>query len=541
MSFVAPGFLGEPQEFRARFAEPIQDGTWEESTRFEIRRSIMKLQVLQAEIEPKVNRADITALEGSLKPKVEFVITVPLTATQDAVYRRYVTALLGGGRNEKASQVTIFGWLSVLGLLTTHPSTFRRKLLAPRTPNKGKKAVTRDTTPTPSEDGSNATSAVEPETSAEQLLEAEADGDPVEEDLYALGFTEGMIQNILGDLEQDLNPEHSAKATIFLDIVRLSYECNDKVLVFSSSIPTLQYLADLLAAKGFGFGRIDGKVPIPKRTQLIENFHNDRFNILLVSTKAGGVGLNIQGANRVVIIDFGFNPSWEEQAIGRAYRLGQTKPVFVYRFLAGGTFEANIWNKQKFKISLTQRVVDKKNPQRNAQRNTREYLHDPKPVPQEDMSRWIGKDPMVLDKILSQHGMDKPGKSSMLFRAILTTETLQQAAQDEPLNEEEKREVAKEIKLGMAKPRGRKAAAAQGITAAKSTMAPVHPSASTQALQAEGSAYRSSTSQKRPDRGMASSTAPAAPGADDPQPIAGLPFNPSFERVRRPYHGQPGR
>ncbi|KAI7343337.1 hypothetical protein KC320_g9298 [Hortaea werneckii] len=152
-------------------------------------------------------------------------------------------------------------------------------------------------------------------------------------------------------------------------------------------------------------------------------------------------------------MDFGFNPAWEEQAVGRVYRLGQKKPVFVYRFLAGGTYETNMWNKQLFKTSLTQRVVDKKNPCRNARRNTRDFLHFPETVKQEDIARWVGKDPDVLDKILARHGQTEPGKIDTLIRAISTMETLQEEVEEE-LDDEEKKEVAAEIAQAAARPRG---------------------------------------------------------------------------------------
>jgi len=84
--------------------------------------------------------------------------------------------------------------------------------------------------------------------------------------------------------------------------------------------------------------------------------------------KAGGLGLNLQGANRVIIYDFSFNPSWDEQAVGRAYRLGQKRPVFVYRFRTGGTFEV-IYNKAVFKTQLFLRLMDKKNPMSHASKS----------------------------------------------------------------------------------------------------------------------------------------------------------------------------
>ena len=166
--------------------------------------------------------------------------------------------------------------------------------------------------------------------------------------------------------------------------------------------------------------------------------------MLLISTRAGGQGLNIQSANRVIIFDFGFNPSWEEQAIGRAYRFGQTKPVFVYRFVAGGTFESNIYNTQMFKTSLASRVVDKKNPHRNAIRNTKEYLYPPKHVKHEDLSNEleVNLDPHVLSKIMqAQIDRGDARDPSLDICTVRTMEVLQAEDQEAPLDPEELKQV----------------------------------------------------------------------------------------------------
>ncbi|KAI7226041.1 hypothetical protein KC330_g8951 [Hortaea werneckii] len=437
VSWVAPNYLGDTTWFRANFAEPIKKGFFEDSSRHERRTSMKKLAVLHHKIGPKVHRASIEALRGSLKPKSEFVITVPLIQIQETLYTRYVHAILGDGDNTKAAQVQIFSWLAVLGLLTNHPTAFRQKLLTPASPkNSKRKADVREALPSPAD--------------ATELDGGITSGD---EDVFTLRFTEQMVKEIVAGVDASIDPTRSAKTALLLDILRHSKECGDKALVFSSSIPTLDYLSDLFVSSDIRHGRIGGSTKVPDRIQLIEQFHKDSFNVLLISTRAGGVGLNIQGANRVVIMDFGFNPAWEEQGVGRVYRLGQNKPVFVYRFLAGGTYETNMWNKQLFKTSLTQRVVDKKNPCRKARRNTRDFLHFPETVKQEDIARWIGKDPDVLDKILARHGQTEPGKIGTLIRAISTTETLQEEVEEE-LDEEEKREVAAEIAQAAAKPRG---------------------------------------------------------------------------------------
>lgn len=121
--------------------------------------------------------------------------------------------------------------------------------------------------------------------------------------------------------------------------------------------------------------------------------------------------------------------------MGRVYRLGQQKPVFVYRFISGGTYEEKIFGKAIFKTHLANRVVDKKNPVRWASKSIGEYLRPAGPVPQKDLTEFIGKDPHVLDKIIANdNGPEK------IIRKITLTETLQREDNDN-LTEEEKKGV----------------------------------------------------------------------------------------------------
>jgi hypothetical protein len=125
---------------------------------------------------------------------------------------------------------------------------------------------------------------------------------------------------------------------------------------------------------------------------------DDSCDVFLISTRAGGVGFNLYGANRVVLFDFSFNPTWEEQAIGRAFRLGQQKPVFVYRFITAGTFEEALFNQTVFKLQLAYQVVEKKNTRSKALR-TRDYIKMPALSCLADLSEGKGHD-QVLDDII---------------------------------------------------------------------------------------------------------------------------------------------
>jgi SNF2 family DNA or RNA helicase len=451
IDWVSPGFLGDRRHFGDYFGVPIKNGLYVDSSSADKRKSIIKLKSLHHEIEPKVHRAGISVLKGELKPKVEFVITVELTEQQRKAYTATVAALLGATKDLNLTALTsIFAWLGVLGLLTAHPRCFRQKLLTPKPPAKEPKRAGKAACKSIS-----AVATKTEEADVNDTADAEAAGTnegcpelPSDESVYALGFTEAIVNELVADLSDSIDPALSAKTRLLQKILQLSQQCGDKVLIFSASIPSLNYLSDLLKRDQVPFGRIDGSMKMEDRTKLLAKFQNSnqqgRLEVLLISTRAGGQGLNIQSANRVIIFDFGFNPAWEEQAIGRAYRFGQKKPVFVYRFVAGGTFESNIYNTQMFKTSLASRVVDKKNPHRNAIRHTKEYLYPPRPVKHEDLSNEleVDLDPKVLSQIM--YAQIKRGDArdpSIDICMVRTMEVLQAEDQEAPLDPEELRQV----------------------------------------------------------------------------------------------------
>jgi superfamily II DNA/RNA helicase len=253
-----------------------------------------------------------------------------------------------------------------------------------------------------------------------------------------------LITN-LGQIFEPLNSKSptsskwSYKVKLFIQLVNRCVQVGDNILVFSHSIPTLNFLEKVLGEKKYKFVRLDGQTKVNVRQDMMKKFNAGMYNIFLISTRAGGLGYNLPGANRIILFDFHWNPTWEEQAIGRAYRLGQEKPVYVYRFYIGGTFEEELMNNAVFKIQLAYRVVEKKNIKSQAEK-AKQWLVTPQDVAQEDLEEHRGKD-VVLDKILKQQI-----SGDAFIRDIRTTETLQQE-DDEPLTEADLAEIEKEIEL----------------------------------------------------------------------------------------------
>jgi len=107
---------------------------------------------------------------------------------------------------------------------------------------------------------------------------------------------------------------------------------------------------------------MDGKTSQNKRTEIVETFnsnHNTSFCFLL-SSKTGGAGHNLIGANRLIIFDCDWNPANDAQAMARVWRHGQKKDVYIYRFIAAGTVEEKILQRQMVKTGLSKMTVDDK-------------------------------------------------------------------------------------------------------------------------------------------------------------------------------------
>ena len=392
IDWIAPGYLGTLVEFKANYVEKIQAGLWQESTTTQYRDSLKRLEALKHELAPKVHRADITVLQGRLKGKQEFVIKVPLTPLQENIYQVYVETM-STMIDKRHSASTVWAWLAILRLLCNHPKCFKDRLLEKDSLNGT------DLTKSRKRRVMNASLSTDTEVATHDDADALVDA-PVSN----LGFSQNVLDKQLAPFDTTTVPYESIslsnKMQVLMDILHFSKEANDKVLIFSHSIHTLDYVEMQLKHAHFTYSRIDGEVPTGSRQQITKNFNYDQTEVCLISTRAGGQGLNLFGANRVVILDGHFNPTHEEQAVGRAYRIGQLKPVVVYHLMIAGTFEEVLQNQSVFKQQLAKRVVDKKNPAPRALRGIGEYLLPPRAVAQQDLKLFEGKDPFVLDRLL---------------------------------------------------------------------------------------------------------------------------------------------
>ncbi|KAI6090524.1 P-loop containing nucleoside triphosphate hydrolase protein [Hypoxylon rubiginosum] len=146
------------------------------------------------------------------------------------------------------------------------------------------------------------------------------------------------------------NPENCGKWKVLRKLLKFWHTSGDKVLVFSHSVRLLKILQLLFNNTSYTYSYLDGSLAYEERQQVVDDFNSDPNQfVFLISTKAGGVGLNITSANKVVIMDPHWNPSYDLQAQDRAYRIGQVRDVEVYRLISAGTIEETTYARQIYK------------------------------------------------------------------------------------------------------------------------------------------------------------------------------------------------
>lgn len=141
------------------------------------------------------------------------------------------------------------------------------------------------------------------------------------------------------------------------------YESGNKVLLFSSFVSQLKLIANDLKKEGIPFDMLTGESSGENRQKIVERFQNDpKQTCLLISLKAGSTGINLTAANYVFLLSPWWNPFVEQQAIDRAYRIGQKNNVTVYNFITKDTVEEKILHLQEKKRKLANSIIDSENP-----------------------------------------------------------------------------------------------------------------------------------------------------------------------------------
>lgn len=392
IDWVSPGFLGKREDFASKYAIPIKEGLWASSHAQDRRRARIALAALKKVVAPKVHRRAVAVLKESLPPKKEFILNLDLLPFQKKAYQTYIECIRNTGC--QITQTTVFGMKSTLRGLIAHPAVLHNKL------QKQQKER------------------------GQFQSKKQGNDDDIEEPANVFS----TMCELLGSERRFETICASYKMLVLDKIMEQTMKRGENILIFSHSLLVLDYVqANLCHLKQRACKRLDGNTATTERQAMVKEFNNNKAQAFLISTTAGGVGLNIYGANRVVILDFEWNPANEQQAIGRAYRIGQTKPVTVYWLICNGTFEQTLHTNQVFKTQLASRVVDSKHPLPKADRELGKWFNDCQEMPHQDLSGYRGKD-VILDSLLDTETICS-GISS-----INTTETFEEEESDTALN-----------------------------------------------------------------------------------------------------------
>lgn len=171
------------------------------------------------------------------------------------------------------------------------------------------------------------------------------------------------VKNLEDYDEQDYgNPARSGKMQVVKQLLLLWKSQGHKTLLFTQTRQMLDILNDFISYKDpelseIKYLRMDGTTNIANRQLLVDQFNNENYDVFLLTTRVGGLGINLTGANRIIIYDPDWNPSTDMQARERAWRIGQKREVTIYRLMIAGSIEEKIYHRQIFKQFLSNKIL----------------------------------------------------------------------------------------------------------------------------------------------------------------------------------------
>ncbi|CAJ1067572.1 DNA excision repair protein ERCC-6 [Xyrichtys novacula] len=298
--FIFPGKLGTLPVFMEQFSVPITMGGYSNASPVQVQTAFKCASVLRDTINPYLLRrmkADVKA-NLSLPDKNEQVLFCRLTEDQRQVYQSFLDSkevyqILNG-------DMQVFSGLIALRKICNHPDLFSG---GPR-------------------------------------------------------MLRGIPEDQLTEEEHFGYWKRSGKLMVVESLLRLWFKQGHRVLLFTQSRQMLDILEVFVRENDYSYLKMDGTTTIASRQPLIARYNEDKsIFIFLLTTKVGGLGVNLTGANRVIIYDPDWNPSTDTQARERAWRIGQKQQVTIYRLLTAGTIEEKIYHRQIFKQFLTNRVL----------------------------------------------------------------------------------------------------------------------------------------------------------------------------------------
>lgn len=155
----------------------------------------------------------------------------------------------------------------------------------------------------------------------------------------------------------DINISNS-KLAVFGDLLDDLIKNKHKALVFSQFVGYLKIICDFVEKRKISYQYLDGSTPVKERKKRIHSFQSGEGDLFIISLKAGGLGLNLTAADYVIHMDPWWNPAVEDQASDRAHRIGQKRPVTIYRMVTTGTIEEKILKLHARKRDLADSLLE---------------------------------------------------------------------------------------------------------------------------------------------------------------------------------------
>ncbi|KAJ7647498.1 SNF2 family N-terminal domain-containing protein [Roridomyces roridus] len=311
--FCNPGLLDNYATFRRVYEAPILASRAPESSEKEREVGEARLAQLLTTAKSFVLRRDSSLLQNYLPPKHEYVVFITPTRLQLSIFSK----ILHPDKLEDLAQSSTAESLALINMLTKVSSS---PILLKATADKAKAAG----------------SAIK-----------------------RAGVDEAL--QLLPENAQIEDMSLSGKLTALAKLLKAIYQnTEEKCVLVSHYTSTLNILEAYCKKRHYSYYRLDGQTPAAKRQEYVNAFNKSNQKssfIFLLSSKAGGVGINLIGASRLCLIDSDWNPSHDLQSMARCHRDGQKRPVFIYRFLTAGTIDEKIYQRQVTKLGLSNSLM----------------------------------------------------------------------------------------------------------------------------------------------------------------------------------------
>ncbi|KAJ2302227.1 hypothetical protein IWW54_006100 [Coemansia sp. RSA 2705] len=357
VDFCFPRYLGALSDFRNNYVNPIKNGLYADSSPQDRRTSTLMMRTLQKLLDKLVDRRDSNILSHQLPRKVEYVISCPLTEMQTQLYENYLAAFLGIGRGQEftnlSSNEKLFQHGMLLLTICNHPAVCRMVLdghLQQQGSSGARRRIllqddTLDLSDIEVVDKRNRDAPIGGDAvlaDADSELGQQIAHDDWCRDIFAAHSVQPTLDRVVvPEIDGIRQPTYSTKVLLVLEIIRQSVRLGEKVLVFSRSIPTLDYLQFIVEATSAAAVdgeaapkplRIDGHTPTTKRSAIIDEFNapGSRHLVFFISSGTGSIGINLVSASHVILFDIGWNLLYNDQAVARAYQYSQKQRVYVY-------------------------------------------------------------------------------------------------------------------------------------------------------------------------------------------------------------------